>query len=114
MTDSVSFSTKEVPLHTDIPCYAPPSDYQFLYGLDVSGSCTTRGIGKTRFVDGFSAAQTLQREHPDMSEALWTIKVGYRAEYPGGRKNLREPQPDHHHCLGRIGPETGEQSVDGV
>ena len=88
-TDSVSFSTKQLPLHTDIPYYLTPPDYQFLYGLDVSPSCMERRIGKTRFVDGLAAAIRLKDSAPDAFDALATTKVTYRAEYPAAGKLYR-------------------------
>ncbi|ACM37444.1 MULTISPECIES: TauD/TfdA family dioxygenase [Rhizobium/Agrobacterium group] len=85
-TDSVAFSTRELPLHTDIPYYSPPPDFQFLYGLDVSPECARRGIGSTRFVDGLAAAIGLRSEEPEAFAALTRIAVINRAEYPQASK----------------------------
>lgn len=85
-TDSVAFSTRELPLHTDIPYYSPPPDFQFLYGLDVSPECARRGIGNTRFVDGFAAAISLRAEEPEAFSSLTRIGVINRAEYPQAQK----------------------------
>jgi gamma-butyrobetaine dioxygenase len=85
-TDSVSFSTRHLPLHTDIPYYSTPPDVQFLFGLDVNATATASRSGRTRFVDGFSAAQVLRDTDPAAFELLSTTKVLYRAEYPNARK----------------------------
>lgn len=81
-TDSISFSTRELPLHTDIPYYTTPPDFQFLFGLDVSPECAIRGIGDTRFVDGFAAAYRLRADWPDLFDTLTRTPVVYRASYP--------------------------------
>jgi gamma-butyrobetaine dioxygenase len=85
-TDSVSFSTRHLPLHTDIPYYSPPPDVQFLFGLDVNATATASPGGRTRFVDGLAAAQQLRDTDPAAFELLSTTKVLYRAEYPNARK----------------------------
>jgi len=81
-TDSVAFSTRALPLHTDIPYYSPPPDFQFLNGLDVSPLCLERGVGNTRFVDGLTAATTFRAEYPDLFDVLTRVPVINRAEYP--------------------------------
>ncbi|NTB87845.1 TauD/TfdA family dioxygenase [Agrobacterium tumefaciens] len=92
-TDSVAFSTRELPLHTDIPYYSPPPDFQFLYGLDVSPDCARLGIGNTRFVDGLAAAMSLRSEEPEAFSALTRIAVINRAEYPKAQKIYENVAP---------------------
>lgn len=86
VTDSVAFSTRALPLHTDIPYYAPQPDFQFLYGLDVNPECVRRGTGATRFADGFQAASALRDLEPEHFEVLSRIPVVNRAEYPQAGK----------------------------
>lgn len=85
-TDSVAFSTRQLPLHTDIPYYITPPDYQYLYGLDVSPEVTAAGTGRTRFVDGLAVARRLREEDPRAFEVLAGTQVRYRAEYPWAEK----------------------------
>lgn len=85
-TDSVSFSTKQLPLHTDIPYYLTPPDFQFLFGLNINASCAESGDGKTRFVDGLAAALQLKQSAPEAFDILATTEVTYRAEYPWADK----------------------------
>ncbi|WP_246792692.1 TauD/TfdA family dioxygenase [Burkholderia perseverans] len=92
-TDSVSFSTRALPLHTDIPYCSPPPDYQFLYGLDVSSQCARDGIGSTRFVDGFTVAGELRDAEPEAFALLARTPVLYRAEYPQARKRYEHRTP---------------------
>jgi gamma-butyrobetaine dioxygenase len=92
-TDSVSFSTKALPLHTDIPYCAPPPDYQFLYGLDVSPQCERDNIGNTRFVDGYTIASELRDAEPGAFEILANTPVLYRAAYPKARKVYEHRTP---------------------
>ncbi|WDD90648.1 TauD/TfdA family dioxygenase (plasmid) [Burkholderia sp. FERM BP-3421] len=92
-TDSVSFSTKALPLHTDIPYCSPPPDYQFLYGLDVSPRCALDNIGNTRFVDGYTIASELREATPAAFEKLANTPVLYRAEYPKARKVYEHRTP---------------------
>lgn len=81
-TDSVAFSTKELPLHTDIPYYSPPPEYQFLYGLDVNSVRAPSGSGSTRFVDGVTIAREMRESMPDDFAILSRVPVVYRAAFP--------------------------------
>ncbi|AOJ71566.1 MULTISPECIES: TauD/TfdA family dioxygenase [Burkholderia] len=92
-TDSVSFSTKALPLHTDIPYCSPPPDYQFLFGLDVDPRCAREQIGCTRFVDGWAVLSELRDASPDMFDRLAHTNVVYRAEYPNARKRYEHRTP---------------------
>ncbi|MDN7675119.1 TauD/TfdA family dioxygenase [Burkholderia oklahomensis] len=92
-TDSVSFSTKALPLHTDIPYCSPPPDYQFLYGLDVDPRCAREQVGCTRFVDGWAVLSELRDASPDMFERLAHTRVVYRADYPNARKRYEHRTP---------------------
>lgn len=92
-TDSVSFSTGALPLHTDIPYCSPPPDYQFLYGLDVDPRCAREQVGCTRFVDGWAVLRELRDASPEMFERLARTRVVYRADYPGARKRYEHRTP---------------------
>jgi gamma-butyrobetaine dioxygenase len=85
-TDSVAFSTKQLPPHTDIPYYSTPPDFQFLFGLKVSAAATESGDGQTRFVDGLAAALRLKESDPAYFTTLANTEVRYRAEYPWAEK----------------------------
>ena len=80
-TDSISFSARALPLHTDLPYYSTPPDFQFLYGLDVDADCAALGVGQTRFVDGQAVVKELQLLHPQAFDTLCTTPVTYRATY---------------------------------
>jgi gamma-butyrobetaine dioxygenase len=79
---SVSFSTDALPLHTDIPYYNEPPEYQFLHSVDVVRSTDVPPSGRTMFADGFAAAERLRSLHPDHFETLLTTAVTYRARFP--------------------------------
>jgi gamma-butyrobetaine dioxygenase len=85
-TDSVSFSTRQLPLHTDIPYYSTPPDYQFLFGLDVNAVTAASNSGRTRFVDGLATALNLRERSPESFAVLTNTEVTYRAEYPHAEK----------------------------
>ncbi|MEC3952773.1 TauD/TfdA family dioxygenase [Nocardia sp. CDC153] len=85
-TDSISFSTRQLPMHTDIPYYTVPPDYQFLYGLDINAAATAATDGRTRFADGLAAAHRLREADPEAFRVLSTIPVTYRAEYRAAEK----------------------------
>ncbi|MFI1916386.1 TauD/TfdA family dioxygenase [Nocardia sp. NPDC020380] len=85
-TDSISFSTRPLPMHTDIPYYTTPPDYQFLYGLDVNAAATAAVGGRTRFADGLAAANRLREADPEAFRVLADTPVTYRAEYPAAGK----------------------------
>jgi gamma-butyrobetaine dioxygenase len=88
-TDSVSFSTRPLPLHTDIPYYSTPPDFQFLYGLTVNSVATGVRAGRTRFVDGLAVAHRLREADPAAFALLTDTKVMYRAEYPAAAKTYQ-------------------------
>jgi gamma-butyrobetaine dioxygenase len=81
-TDSVAFSTKELPLHTDIPYYSPPPEYQFLYGLDINRAAKSSNSGSTRFVDGLTTVLDLKEAAPEDFRILAETPVVYRAAFP--------------------------------
>jgi gamma-butyrobetaine dioxygenase len=81
-TDSVAFSTRELPLHTDVPYYSPPPEYQFLYGLDVNNVATASNSGSTRFIDGLTTALEMQESSPEDFRILSEIPVVNRAAFP--------------------------------
>ncbi|MBP2498982.1 gamma-butyrobetaine dioxygenase [Methylobacterium sp. PvP062] len=85
-TDSISFSTKELHLHTDIPYYSNPPEFQFLFGLDVSDGCAENNFGNTRFIDGLEAANSFQKSEKNLYEVLCNEEVIYIAEYPEAQK----------------------------
>ena len=85
-TDSVSFSTKALPLHTDIPYYTTPPDYQFLFGLEVSKQPSNQPVGRTQFIDGYAVARNFRTTSPDDFALLASTRVTYRARYPSANK----------------------------
>jgi gamma-butyrobetaine dioxygenase len=95
-TDSVSFSTRHLPLHTDIPYYVTPPDYQFLFGLEVNAAAAASNTGRTRFVDGLAAALSLRERNPEAFNVLTGTEVIYRAEYGAAEKT-------YHNVAGVIG-----------
>ena len=90
-TDSVSFSAKPLHLHTDIPYYITPPDFQFLLALSVS----EQGLGKgaTQFVDGLPVAEHMRQNYPEEFETLSTVGVTYRAPYPWSSKVYEHVTP---------------------
>jgi gamma-butyrobetaine dioxygenase len=103
-TDSVSFSTRHLPLHTDIPYYSTPPDYQFLFGLEVNAAATASRDGRTRFVDGLAAALSLRDRDPEAFAVLSGTEVVYRAEYGAAEKI-------YHHLASIIGLDGGGNVV---
>ncbi|MFI1227180.1 MULTISPECIES: TauD/TfdA family dioxygenase [unclassified Streptomyces] len=95
-TDSVSFSTRQLPLHTDIPYYSTPPDYQFLFGLEVNEVATASQGGRTRFVDGLAAAQSLRERDAEAFSVLARTEVIYRAEYGAAEKIYHNQTPIIH------------------
>ena len=92
-TDSISFSARALPLHTDLPYYSTPPDFQFLYGLDVDPDCAAQGIGQTRFVDGAAVVETLRKHHPLAFDILCSVPVTYRATYSRSGKIYESTTP---------------------
>uniref|UniRef100_A0AC62AEJ5 Fe/2OG-dependent oxygenase DfmD n=2 Tax=Streptomyces lavendulae TaxID=1914 RepID=A0AC62AEJ5_STRLA len=95
-TDSISFSTRQLPLHTDIPYYSTPPDYQFLFGLEVNDAATASQGGRTRFVDGVAAALSLKERDPEAFAVLTSTEVIYRAEYGDAEKIYHHQTPVIH------------------
>ena len=85
-TDSISFSTKALPLHTDIPYYGTPPDFQFLYGLRIIKVSELTNAGRTKFVDGLAVANAFRESSPDDFDILRRTRVTYRAAYPWAGK----------------------------
>ncbi|WP_321818630.1 MULTISPECIES: TauD/TfdA family dioxygenase [unclassified Paraburkholderia] len=81
-TDSVAFSTRELPLHTDVPYYSPPPEYQFLYGLEVNNLATSSKSGSTRFIDGLTTALEMKESNFEDFRILSEIPVVNRAAFP--------------------------------
>lgn len=90
-TDNVAFSSNALPLHTDLPYYNPPPEYQFLYGLDVSD--TAYKVGRTQIIDGLYVAELFREKHPEYFKLLSTIKILHQAEYPEAQKNFINVTP---------------------
>lgn len=93
-TDSVSFSTRRLPMHTDLPYYTTPPDFQFLFGLEVNNDAGSRA--DTLFVDGLAASNTLRMQSPREFELLTRTPVTYRAEYPSANKVYENRTPIIH------------------
>ena len=81
-----AYTAEKLPLHTDLPNQETPPGYQFLHCLDNDANG-----GESVFVDGFTVAEQIQRDHPRYFNLLAQNKIPFRFHDDGC--DIRERRP---------------------
>lgn len=84
--NSNAYTALGLELHTDLPYYASPPDFQFLHALQADATG-----GDSLLVDGVAVAQLLHEEDPEAFELLCTWEVPFR--FHDRDNDLRDTYP---------------------
>ncbi len=71
--NSNAYTALGLEMHTDLPYYASPPDYQFLHAMQADATG-----GESLLVDGFAVAELLREDDPAAFELLCTWEVPFR------------------------------------
>jgi gamma-butyrobetaine dioxygenase len=71
--NSNAYTALGLEMHTDLPYYERPPDYQFLHALEADALG-----GESLLVDGIAVAEMLREEDPDAFELLCSWEVPFR------------------------------------
>ena len=71
--NNLAYTSRSLPLHTDLPNQLYPPDFQFLH-------CVSNSVagGESQLVDGWKVAEDLRQEEPGSFELLSTISIPFR------------------------------------